>query len=141
MDEIRSTPVQEMLRAVTRRHFFRQAGFGIGATALSGLINQSLGAGLQATPSPRINAVNPLAPKPPLFPAKAKSIIYLFMAGAPSQVDLLDCKPRLQQFDGQDCPEDILKGERFAFIVGKPKLLGSPFTFKRSGKSGAEISE
>jgi len=141
MEEIRLTPMQDMLRAVTRRHFFRQAGFGIGAAALSSLINQSLAGGLQATPNPAISAKNPLAPKPPQFSAKAKSIIYLFMAGAPSQVDLLDCKPRLQQLDGQDCPEDILKGERFAFIVGKPKLLGSPFTFKRSGKSGAEISE
>jgi hypothetical protein len=141
MEEIRLTPMQEMLRAVTRRHFFRQAGFGIGATALSSLINQSLAGGLQVAPGPAINAVNPLAPKPPLFPAKAKSIIYLFMAGAPSQVDLLDSKPKLQQLDGQDCPEDILKGERFAFIVGKPKLLGSPYTFKRWGKSGAEISE
>ena len=141
MEEIRLAPMQEMLRAVTRRHFFRQAGFGIGGAALSSLINQSLAGGPQATPSPAINAVNPLAPKPPLFPAKAKSIIYLFMAGAPSQVDLLDCKPMLQRLDGQDCPDDILKGERFAFIVGKPKLLGSPYTFKRSGKSGAEISE
>jgi len=133
--------MQEMLRAVTRRHFFRQAGFGIGGAALSSLINQSLAGGPQATPGSAINAVKPLAPKPPLFPAKAKSIIYLFMAGAPSQVDLLDCKPKLQQLDGQDCPEDILKGERFAFIVGKPKLLGSPYTFKRWGKSGAEISD
>jgi hypothetical protein len=140
MKDIRLTPTQEMLRAVTRRHFFREAGLGIGATALSTLINQSLLGG-QAAPSPAINVANPLASKPPQFPAKAKSIIYLFMAGAPSQVDLLDCKPKLQQFDGQDCPEDILNGERFAFIVGKPKLLGSPYTFKKFGKSGAEISE
>ena len=141
MEEIRLTPMQEMLRAVTRRHFFRHAGFGIGGAALSSLINQSLAGGPQATSGPAINVMNPLAPKPPIFPAKAKSIIYLFMAGAPSHVDLLDCKPKLQQLDGQDCPEEILKGERFAFIVGKPKLLGSPYTFKRSGKSGAEISE
>src|SRR5580765_4456524 len=100
MKDIRLTPTQEMLRAVTRRHFFREAGLGIGATALSTLINQSLLGG-QAPPSPAINVANPLAPKPPQFPAKAKSIIYLFMAGAPSQVDLLDCKPKLQQFDGQ----------------------------------------
>ena len=131
MNEIQLTPTQEMLRAVTRRHFFRQAGFGIGGAALSSLINKSLAG----------STANPLAPKPPLFPAKARSIIYLFMAGAPSQVDLLDCKPKLQQLDGQDCPDDLLKGERFAFIVGKPRLLGSPYTFKRAGKSGAEISE
>jgi hypothetical protein len=141
MEEIRLTPAQQMLRAVTRRHFFREVGFGIGTTALSSLINQCLAGSSRATPRPDINALNPLAPKPPLFPSKAKCIIYLFMAGAPSQLDLLDCKPRLQQLDGQNCPEEILNGERFAFIAGKPKLLGSPYTFRRSGNSGAEISE
>ena len=76
-----------------------------------------------------------------MFPAKAKSIIYLFMAGAPSQVDLFDPKPTLQKYDGQNIPDEFVKGERFAFIKGKPKLLGSPFEFTRCGKSGAEISE
>jgi hypothetical protein len=63
------------------------------------------------------------------------------MAGAPSQVDLFDFKPTLQKYDGQNIPDEFVKGERFAFIKGKPKLLGSPFEFARSGKSGAEISE
>jgi len=76
-----------------------------------------------------------------MFPAKAKSVIYLFMAGAPSQVDLLDPKPLLQKYDGQNVPEELTKGERFAFIKGTPRLLGSPFEFKRCGSSGAEISE
>jgi hypothetical protein len=76
-----------------------------------------------------------------MFPAKAKSIIYLFMAGAPSQVDLLDPKPTLQKYDGQNVPQELMKGERFAFIKGTPKLLGSPYQFERCGKSGAEISE
>jgi hypothetical protein len=116
----------ELLKASTRRHFFKQAGFGIGATALAGL--------LQAD-SPTTG------PKPPMFPAKAKSIIYLFMAGAPSQVDLLDPKPTLQKYDGQNIPDEFIKGERFAFIKGKPRLLGSPFEFTRGGQSGAEISE
>ena len=62
-----------------------------------------------------------------MFPAKAKSIIYLFMAGAPSQLDLFDYKPTLQQYDGQNVPEELIKGERFAFIKGMPKLLGSPY--------------
>src|SRR2546428_776125 len=143
MKEIPVNPLQEMLRAVTRRHFFKQAGFGIGAAALSSLVNRyafASGAGA-ATADLAINAVNPLAPRPPMFPAKAKNIIYLFMAGAPSQVDLLDYKPKLQQLDGQHCPEDILKGERFAFIKGVPKLLGSPYNFKKWGQSLAEISE
>jgi hypothetical protein len=65
----------------------------------------------------------------------------LFMAGAPSQVDLLDPKPTLQKFDGQNVPAELMKGERFAFIKGTPKLLGSPYDFKRCGKSGAGISE
>jgi hypothetical protein len=124
---------KDMLLSATRRHFFRQAGFGIGAAALTGLLNESIFAsGVDA---------NPLAPKPPMFPAKAKSVIFLFMAGAPSQVDLIDPKPTLQKYDGQNVPAELTKGERFAFIKGTPKLLGSPFNFKRCGESGSEISE
>jgi len=126
----------EVLRASTRRHFFRQSGFGIGAAALTGLLNNSLFAS-----EIRAADVNPLAPKPPMFPAKAKSIIYLFMAGAPSQVDLLDPKPALQKYDGQNVPAELMKGERFAFIKGTPKLLGSPYEFKPCGQGGAQISE
>ena len=131
-------PAQEMLRAVTRRHFFRQAGFGIGTAALTSLLNHHA---LAEQSPPAVDAVNPLAPKPPHFAPKAKSIIYLFMAGAPSQVDLLDYKPKLQQYDGQNIPEEMVKGERFAFIKGTPKLLGSPYNFQKWGQSGAEISE
>ncbi|MGC2658693.1 MAG: DUF1501 domain-containing protein [Bryobacteraceae bacterium] len=115
----------EFLQAATRRHFFRQAGFGVGAAALTGLLNDSLFA----------------ADKAPMFPAKAKSVIFLFMAGAPSQVDLLDPKPTLQKYDGQNVPAELTKGERFAFIKGTPKLLGSPYEFTRCGESGLEISE
>lgn len=110
----------ELLRASTRRHFFKQTGFGIGSVALAGLLNAS------EITSPK---------------AKAKSVIFLFMAGAPSQVDLLDPKPTLQKYDGQNVPKELTNGERFAFIKGTPKLLGSPFEFKRCGESGAEISE
>jgi hypothetical protein len=122
-------PLSNVLRAATRRHFFKQAGFGVGAAALTSLLNDSLFADTAT------------GPKPPMFPAKAKSVIYLFMAGAPSQVDLLDSKPTLQKYDGQSVPEELTKGERFAFIKGTPKLLGSPYEFKRCGESGAEISE
>jgi hypothetical protein len=113
----------ELLKASTRRHFFRQAGFGVGGAALAGLLNDRLFA-------------DAAAPK-----AKAKSVIFLFMAGAPSQVDLLDPKPILQKYDGQNVPKELTNGERFAFIKGTPKLLGSPYEFKRCGESGAEISE
>jgi hypothetical protein len=126
---------RELLRSSTRRHFFRQTGFGIGGAALAGLLNNQLFA-----EDTRADA-NPLAPKVPPLPAKAKSIIYLFMAGAPSQVDLLDPKPTLQKYDGQNVPQELTKGERFAFIKGTPKLLGSPYEFQRCGTAGAEISE
>jgi hypothetical protein len=137
------SPMREMLRAVTRRYFFRQAGFGIGAAALSSLLNRHAFASslTAATATPALGTVNPLAPKPPMFAAKAKSVIYLFMAGAPSQVDLLDYKPKLQELDGQHIPESFVKGERFAFIKGAPRLLGSPYDFKKWGQAGAEISE
>lgn len=130
--------MQDLVKAVTRRYFFKQVGFGIGATALTSLLNQSLFA---STATRAADPVNPMAPRPPMFPAKAKSIIYLFMAGAPSQVDLLDYKPKLQQLNGDPIPESFLKGQRFAFIKGDPRLLGSPYEFKKYGRSGAEISE
>ena len=107
---------------ITRRHFFRQGGFGIGSMALTSLLNEQIFA---SAPSK----------------TKAKSVIYLFMAGAPSQLDLFDNKPKLRQHNGQAIPEEFVKGERFAFIKGTPKLLGSPFEFKRHGKSGQELSQ
>lgn len=122
------TEEQRRLLDITRRHFFGQAGFGIGTAALTSLLNQSLFADA------------PMAPKKPHFPAKCKNVIFLFMAGGPSQLDLFDYKPALTKFDGQPCPEDLIKGERFAFIKGVPKLLGSPHQFAKSGRSGAELS-
>lgn len=112
----------------TRRHFFQSAGFGLGSVALASLNNQRLFA-------------QSIAARVPHFAPRAKSVIFLFMAGGPSQLDLLDHKPALNKFDGQPCPEDLIKGERFAFIKGVPKLLGSPHTFRRTGQSGAEVSE
>jgi len=118
------------LLSTTRRHFFKQAGIGIGSLALASLIDERL----LAAPEQVAAAIGPH------FAPKAKQIIYLFMAGAPSQIDLFDNKPKLRQFDGQPIPEEIVKGERFAFIKGTPRLLGSPFEFHRHGQSGAEIS-
>src|SRR5262245_48621448 len=115
---------------ITRRHFFKQCGVGVGATALSCLLDDRLFA--QTHNSKPVQA--------PHFAPRAKSIIYLFMVGAPSQLDLFDYKPKLNQYDGQPIPEELVKGERFAFIKGTPRLLGSPHTFKRHGKCGAEIS-
>ncbi len=122
------TDEQRRLLLTTRRHFFGQAGFGIGAAALTSLMN------------PRLFAEGAMSPKKPHFPAKCKNVIYIFMAGGPSQLDMFDYKPALTKFDGQPCPEDLIKGERFAFIKGVPKLLGSPHQFAKYGHSGAELS-
>ena len=70
-----------------------------------------------------------------MFPAKAKSVIYLHMAGAPSQLELFDYKPDLMKLDGQDCPPSLLEGKRFAFIRGVPKMLGPQANFKQRGQS------
>jgi hypothetical protein len=83
---------------------------------------------------------NPLAPRPPAFPGKAKAVIYLHMAGAPSQLELFDFKPELARLDGQDCPPSLLEGKKFAFIRGTPKMLGPQASFKQHGQSGAWIS-
>lgn len=117
------------LLETTRRHFFKQAGFGIGSIALASLLKDGIVAGANGVIADR-------ADEP-----KAKSIIYLFMAGAPSQLDLFDNKPKLREYSGQPIPESLIKGERFAFIRGTPKLLGSPFKFKRYGNSGQELSD
>lgn len=121
------------LKNLTRRHFFQQSSlFGIGSVALSAILNERLFAGttgIKVRPDGGLH-----------FAPKAKNVIFLFMAGAPSQLDLFDYKPALQKFDGQPCPEELIKGERFAFIKGVPKLLGSPHSFKRYGECGAELS-
>jgi hypothetical protein len=77
----------------------------------------------------------------PHFAPRAKRVVWLHMAGAPSQIDLFDPKPKLVALDGTPCPEELFRKERFAFIEGVPKLLGSPYRFTRSGPAGAEFSE
>ncbi|MEP7367416.1 MAG: DUF1501 domain-containing protein [Acidobacteriota bacterium] len=110
----------------TRRHFLQHCSLGLGGIAL---------ADLQAA------AESPLAIKKPHHQAKAKSVIYLHMAGAPSQLELFDWKPELVKYDGQDCPQHLLEGKRFAFIKGVPKMLGSAYKFAQHGQSGTWISE
>ena len=124
----------DALRKLTRRALFKEMGYGIGGLALANLL-------LENASAQTGKYQDPLLPKKPHFAPKAKNIIYLFMAGAPSQVDLFDPKPMLVKHNGEPCPEDILKGERFAFIRGVPKLLGSPHKFEQVGKSGQWVSE
>jgi len=130
-----NTPPQKSGRVDEGPHpalFLQQAGIGVGATALSLLMRRDLfaaGAVPLGVPIPGSNSV---AAKPPMFPAKAKSVIYLFMAGAPSHLDMLDYKPKLQQYNGELIPQEFMKGQRFAFIKGVPRLLGSPYNSPRA---------
>jgi uncharacterized protein (DUF1501 family) len=122
-------------KLVTRRWFFRECGVGLGAIALGQLIGQ---AGSAATEKA---ATNPLAPKMPHFSPRAKRVIFLFMAGAPSHLELFDNKPQLAKFDGTLPPPDLIKDYRAAFINPNSKLLGPKFKFARYGQCGAELSE
>src|SRR5437763_3723612 len=124
------------LQLVTRRHFLQQSQLGIGAIALSSLFARD---GVAATPLPTV--INPLAPKQPHFPAKAKQVIYLHMTGSPPNLDLWDYKPELVKRDGEDCPESFLAGRRFAFTTGVPKLLGTPRKFAQHGGGGQWMSD
>jgi hypothetical protein len=116
---------------VSRRWFFKQCGVGLAGIALRSLLADSL----VAAPT------NPLAPKKPHHSPKAKNVIYLFMAGAPSHLELFDNKPQLAKFDGTLPPSDLLKDYRAAFINPNSKLLGPKFKFAKHGESGAELSE
>ena len=99
----------------------------------------------ESDPKPRLDFTRdepaPLAALPPQFAAKARRVIYLHMAGAPSQLELFEYKPDLKRLDGQDCPASFLAGKRFAFISGVPKLLGSQYPFHQVGQSGHWISD
>ncbi len=116
--------------SIARRWFMKDCGVGLGALAMRGLGD---GATLPNN--------NPLAPRQPHFKPKAKRVIYLFMAGAPSHLELFDNKPQLAKFDGTLPPPELLKGYRAAFINPNSKLLGPKFKFAKYGRSGAELSE
>ena len=126
-------PLHSHLQVLTRRELFQRAGTGIGAIALSSLLNRDLA----AQPAP----TNPLASRTPHFAPRAKNVIYLHMVGAPSPLALFDYKPVLQRHDGQPVPRHLIEGQRFAFLRGHPNLLGTRFRFQRYGKSGLELSE
>jgi Protein of unknown function (DUF1501) len=119
--------------AVTRRWFLKDCAVGLGALALHTLVGESA----VAAP-PRSD---PMAPRAPHFPPKAKRVIYLFMAGAPSHLDLFDYKPQLAKFNGTLPPPELLQGYRAAFINPNSTLLGPKFKFARHGRCGAELSE
>ena len=124
----------EQLQGITRRHFLGKSAYGLGAIALASLLKTNLSAGNNPPP-------NPLAPHLPHFAARAKRVIYLHLTGSPPHLDLFDYKPELVKRDGQDCPDAFLKGKRFAFTTGTPKLLGTRRTFSQHGKGGVWMSD
>jgi hypothetical protein len=119
---------------IARRHFFRDCGYGVGKAALASLLCANARAAAPQAPAP-------LAPKKPHFPGKAKAVIHLFMAGAPSHLDLFDNKPELAKLEGKPLPPEVIKGQRYAFIRPDAAVLGPRFKFAKHGKSGAELSE
>ena len=121
-------------KLVTRRWFLEQCGVGLGTIALGSLFRQNGWAAPGAL-------ANPLAPKQPHFPGKAKRVIFLFMAGAPSHLELFDHKPALTKWNGKPPPAELVKDYRAAFINPNAALLGPKFKFARHGQSGAELSE
>ena len=124
----------DIQRSFSRRWFMKDCGLSLGSIALSSM----LGKGTASAASP---IINPHAPQAPQFPAKAKNVIFLFMGGAPSHLDLFDHKPELIRMDGKGPPAELLKGYQSAFIRPENKLLGSKFKFKRYGQSGMEMAE
>jgi uncharacterized protein (DUF1501 family) len=123
----------ELARNVTRRHFLRDCQLGLGSLALAELTGGTARA-------ERKEAVNPLAPRPSPSRPRARSVIYLHMTGSPPHLDLFDYKSELVKHNGEDCPQSFLKGRRFAFTSGVPKLLGTPQKFAQHGNSGAWVS-
>src|SRR5688572_4596874 len=125
------------LRTITRRHFFRNCGVGVGKMALASLLAERAATSLAQARAPE---------KQPHFTPKAKSVIYLFMAGRPSQLDLFDYKPKLNELDAQPIARSMIEGKRFAFMDSSfmlkdaPKLLGTARKFARHGDCGAWVS-
>ena len=123
----------------TRRHFFQDCALGLGSIALASLLND----GRTKAAEPAL--VNPLAPKKGHHTARAKHVIFLFMAGGPSQLELFDHKPKLAELHGKPIPDEFIKGKRFAFMdtfaKEKPKLLASRRQFARHGQAGTWVSE
>ena len=126
------------LKNISRRHFLLESAAGLGAAALGTFLGSC-----QAPSQEPILAqvLDPMTARPSHFPGRARRVIYLHMAGAPSQFELFDYKPELQKLNNQLCPPSLLEGKRFAFIRGTPKMLGPQAAFKQRGDSGAYVSD
>src|ERR1700722_11957003 len=126
------TPLSKRLGSLPRRWFLRDCGIGLGTLALNSLLSRD---------ARSASAASPLAPRQPHYPAKAKRVVYMFQAGAPSHLELFDYKPELAKHDGQVPPAELLKGYRAAFIKPNSALLGPKHGFRRYGQCGMELGE
>ncbi|SMO78882.1 DUF1501 domain-containing protein [Fodinibius sediminis] len=135
-DELR----HRKLESQTRRHFLKNCSLGLGGLAFAAMTGCNPFSSSKGRQKSQTNE-HPLAPKPPHFAPKAKRVIYLHMAGAPSQLELFDYKPELQKLHGKDCPPSLLEGKEFAFIEGVPKMMGPQANFKKRGESGVMVSD
>ena len=130
---------KHLIEYETRRHFLKQCTTGIGLMAMGSFLDSC---GINNVSADALaNAQNPLSPKNSPLLGKAKAVIYIHTAGAPSQLEMFDYKPELQKMDGQPCPQSFLEGKKFAFIRGTPNMLGAQSTFSRVGKSGTWLSD
>jgi hypothetical protein len=134
------TPDIARLCSQTRRHLLQTAGLGIGSMALQSLLAKE-NADNSAAGDSKPQSSTSTGPKQPMLAPKAKRVIYLHMAGSPSQLELFEHKPDLDKLHMQDCPASFLEGKRFAFIKGIPKILAGQFSFRQYGESGQWISE
>jgi hypothetical protein len=125
-------PQLQRIQNLTRRHFLRDGSLGLGSAALA-----MLGSNKAAASS----VVNPQAARDPQFKPRAKRVIYLHLTGSPPHLDLYDYKPELVKRNGQLCPDEFVKGKKFAFTSGTPKLLGTPRQFARHGQAGIWLSD
>lgn len=125
---------EQQIQQATRRHFLQTSPLALGAVAMA-----TMGGGAPALAAPGV--INPLAEKPAHFPAKAKHVIFIHLVGSPPHLDLWDYKPELVKRSGQDCPDEFVKGKRFAFTSGTPKLLGTPRKFAQHGEGGMWLSD
>ncbi len=129
-------PQLEALQSITRRHFLKRSQTALGAVALASLL------GREASGTPSLPSTeNPLQPRRSPLKARAKQVIYLHLTGSPPHLDLYDYKPELVKHDGEDCPQQFLKGKRFPFTSGTPKLLGTRRTFTQHGHGGIWMSD
>ena len=128
-------PNLDQLQSITRRHFLKTTSqFSLGAIALASMMGREGRAAVS-------QVVNPLAPRNPQFAPKVKRVIYLHMSGGPPHLDLFDYKPELIKWNDQACPDEFIKGKRFAFTSGVPKLMGTPRQFTQHGKAGIWMSD